>query len=148
MSLQINHAQRQAFREIFKLATSDGKSDGKLDKEGLDKIFQHIDYKCSEKQLEEFHQKLFSKKDAIEFTEFMNIFKLKMSDYTGQDVQNAFKLLARDDDKYIPQSLIKDILVKNGMTEVEVVFICNQLGPYTDQNGNVNYQDFLQSLSL
>ena len=86
MSLQINHAQRQAFREIFKLATSDGKSDGKLDKEGLDKIFQHIDYKCSEKQLEEFHQKLFSKKDAIEFTEFMNIFKLKMSDYTGQDV--------------------------------------------------------------
>ena len=43
----------------------------------------------------------------------MKIFNLKLTDYTFNDVSNAFKLLAKDDDKYIPLEKIKKILAKN-----------------------------------
>jgi Ca2+-binding EF-hand superfamily protein len=46
--------------------------------------------------------KIFNKKEQIVFDEFMKIFNLKLVDYTLNDVRNAFKLLAKDDDKYIP----------------------------------------------
>lgn len=60
-------------------------------------------------------QKIFSKKELIGFEEFLKIFNLKLTDYTFNDVRNAFKLLAKDDDKYINLDKIKKILGKNGL---------------------------------
>jgi len=145
MSLAISHSQKQAFREIYKLVAGESQ---KLDKEGLNQIFKLIDYQVSEKQLQDFHQKLFNKKDTIDFNEFMKIFSLKMNDYTATDVRNAFKLIAKDDDQLIPLSKIKDIMQKNGMSEMEILFLTNQLMAHTDSDGNLKYQEFLQSLNI
>ena len=41
------------------------------------------------------------------------------------DVKNAFKLLAREDDKYIKLDEIKSILAENGMTDLEIIFLTN-----------------------
>jgi Ca2+-binding EF-hand superfamily protein len=59
--------------------------------------------------------KIFNKKDLIGFEDFLKIFNLKLTDYTFNDVSNAFKLLAKDDDKYIGIEKIKKILSKNGL---------------------------------
>lgn len=59
--------------------------------------------------------KIFNKKDLIGFDEFLKIFNLKLTDYTFNDVTNAFKLLAKDDDKYISLEKVKKILSKNGL---------------------------------
>ena len=68
-------------------------------------------------------EKIFNKKELINFEEFLKIFNLKLTDYTFQDVTNAFKLLAKDDDKYIPLSKIKKILSKNGLEDKEIDFL-------------------------
>lgn len=57
-----------------------------------------IDYQISEEQFSEMVAKIFNKKEQIVFDEFMKIFNLKLVDYTLNDVRNAFKLLAKDDD--------------------------------------------------
>ena len=77
----------------------------------------------------------------------MKIFNLKLQDYTFNDVSNAFKLLAKDDDKFIPLEKIKKILSKNGLAEKEIEFLIHQLEPFTDGQKRVNYKDFLNSLS-
>ena len=143
MRLQINSAQKIAFREIFNLVAKDGK----IDKDGFEEIFKLIDYKLTEKQLAEFHSKLFKQKDTITFDDFLKIFNLKMADYTSIDVKNAFKLLAKDDDKYISLESIKEILKKNNMSEMDIHFITTQLLAFTE-NGKVNYDQFLKNLSI
>jgi hypothetical protein len=71
-----------------------------------------------------------------------------MTDYSMNDVRNAFKLLAKDDDRYknyylanryIPLDKIKKILSKNGVSEEEVDFLTHQLDPFTDTMKRVNY---------
>lgn len=143
MKLHITPSQKVAFREIFNLVAKDGK----IDKDGFEEIFKLIDYKLTEKQLSEFHTKIFKNKDTIYFEDFLKIFDLKMTDYTPVDVKNAFKLLAKDDDKYIILETIKDILKKNNMSDMDIHFITNQLLAFTE-NGKVNYDLFLKNLSL
>ena len=76
--------------------------------------------------------KIFNKKDLIGFDEFLKIFNLKLTDYTFNDVTNAFKLLAKDDDKYISLEKVKKILSKNGLAQKEIEFLIHQLEPFTD----------------
>jgi len=145
MRLQITNNQKVAFREIYNLITKE--TEGKLDKKGFEDIFKLIDYKLTEKQLAEFHSRLFKNKETILFEDFLKIFNLKMTDYTSVDVKNAFKLLAKDDDKYISLEVIKEILKKNNMTDMEIHFITTQLVTFTE-NGKVNYDAFLKNLSI
>ena len=81
------------------------------------------------------------------FDDFLKIFNLKMADYTSIDVKNAFKLLAKDDDKHISLESIKEILKKNNMSKMDVHFITTQLLAFTE-NGKVNYDQFLKNLSI
>jgi len=53
----------------------------------------------------------------------MKIFNLRLTDYSFNDVTNAFKLLAKDDDRYIPLEKIKKILIKNSVPEKEIEFL-------------------------
>lgn len=91
--------------------------------------------------------KIFNKKELIGFDEFLKIFNLKLTDYTFNDVSNAFKLLAKDDDKFLSIEKVKKILAKNGLGVKEIEFLTHQLEPFTDAQKRVNYKDFLNSLS-
>lgn len=144
MSLQIKGLHQQAFREIFGLVAKDGK----MDKNGLSELFRIIDYNINEDQFNDMVTKLFFKKETINFDEFMKIFQLKLPDYTTNDVKNAFRLLAKDDDKFIPAVKIKKILDKHGLSDVEIQFLMRQLDKFTDGQGRVDYTEFLKSLSI
>ncbi|CAD8144616.1 unnamed protein product [Paramecium octaurelia] len=96
MSLEVKNAHRQAFKEIFSMKAVEGK----LDKKGLADLFIMIDYKIPQEQFDEMVQRIFGKKEQIGFEEFLKIFNLKLTDYTFNDVRNAFKLLAKDDDRH------------------------------------------------
>ena len=67
--------------------------------------------------------RIFAKKEQIGFEDFLKIFNLKLNDYTFNDVKNAFKLLAKDDDRYIPLEKIKKVLTKNNLPASEVEFL-------------------------
>lgn len=78
----------------------------------------------------------------------MKVFDLKLQDYTPVDVRNAFRLIAKDDDKYLKMTKIKKILDKHGLSDVEIEFLTRQLQPFLESGGKVNYQAFLQSLNI
>ena len=148
MSLEIKSLHKTAFREIFYLITG---KEGRMDKNGLSELFRIIDYNINEDQFNDMVTKLFFKKETINFEEFMKIFQLKLPDYTTVDVKNAFRLLAKDDDNYIPYGKIEKILDKHGLSDVEIQFLMRQLEKYTDgQSGKkrVNYNEFLKSLGI
>ena len=146
MSLEIKTAHQGPFKEIFNLiAKKDGT--GKMDRAKLAELFQTIDYKLTEEQFNEMANTLFQKKDQVQFDDFLKIFNLKLTEYSVVDVRNAFRLIAKDDDKYIPMEKIKKILEKQGMSEVEILFLTRQLEPYSE-GGKINYGDFLKNLSI
>lgn len=145
MSLEIKDLHKQAFREIFNLVAE---KDGRMNKNGLSELFRIIDYNISEDQFNDMVGKLFIKKETINFEEFMKIFTLKLPDYTTTDVKNAFRLLAKDDDNYIPAAKIKKILDKHGLSDVEIQFLMRQMERFTDGQGRVNYNEFLKSLTI
>ena len=66
---------------------------GRIDKEGLDKIFEMIGYKVSADQMNEIKKTLFDKKTHIEFKKFLELFKLQLNDLTKEDIKCAFKVL-------------------------------------------------------
>lgn len=156
MSLIVNQVHRTAFEEIFNLIANKKefwpqeaeKSDNKINVKGLKELFKLIDYKTTEEQFADIQQQLFSKKKRITFEDFLQIFNLKLEDYTITDVKNAFRLLAGEDDNLISLKKIKDILEKNGLSDMDIIFLTNQLMQHTDGNNMVKYQEFLSSLSI
>lgn len=145
MSLEIKPLHKSAFQEIFILVAG---KDQPLTKTGLAELFRIIDYNINEDQFNDMVKKLFVKKETINFEEFMKIFQLKLPDYTPVDVKNAFRLLAKDDDNFIPAAKIKKILDKHGLSDVEIQFLMRQLDKFTDTHQRVNYNEFLKSLSM
>ena len=63
---KISEMDKKYFREIFNLHAKDDK----IDYEGLQKIFEMVDFKPNEKQNEEF-KAMFVKKPEIGFNEFL-----------------------------------------------------------------------------
>jgi hypothetical protein len=59
----------------------------------------------------------------IGFDEFLKIFNIKFADYEFKDVCNAFKLLAKDDDKWLPLDKIKKILSKKKTTNIVIIIL-------------------------
>ena len=63
---KISEMDKKYFREIFNLHAKDDK----IDYEGLQKIFEMVDFKPNEKQDEEF-KAMFVKKPEIGFSDFL-----------------------------------------------------------------------------
>ena len=69
---KINEMDKKYFREIFQLHAKDEK----ITYQGLQDIFEMVDFKPNDKQNEEFQQ-MFAKKPEIGFADFLQIFSLK-----------------------------------------------------------------------
>ena len=61
-----------------------------------------IGYELSPEELTEIQNMLFHNRELISFTNFLDLFKLRLNDLTKDDIKSAFKVLARDNDEYIP----------------------------------------------
>jgi Ca2+-binding EF-hand superfamily protein len=99
MSLKLNDKNRETIRQVFNLKAN---KDGRLDKEALAEIFEMIGYELSPEELTEIQNMLFEKRETIGFRDFLDLFKLRLNDLTKDDIKSAFKVLARDNDEYIP----------------------------------------------
>ena len=94
----------------------------------------------TERQFDEICGHSFVKKDNISVEEFLKTLFIKSTDYSFSDIQNAFKLLAKDNATHLKLSKIRKILEKSNLTEMEIVFLTNQLSSYTNSEGKVNYK--------
>ena len=141
----ISAMDRKYFRDIFQLHASP--ETDKITYEKLQEIFVMVDFKPNEKQNEEF-KAMFAKKAEIGFNEFMQIFSLKSNNqYDQVDVKNAFRLLSKEYDRpgYIKLDRVKEILAEMGLADVDIIQLTNQLSNLCDDNGMLNFEEFISS---
>ena len=64
------------------------------------------------------------------------------------DIKNAFKLLAGEEDEFIPLELLYEIYRRAGIEKERVDDLLIVLGDFVDRKGGVfNYREFLSQLS-
>ena len=118
----MNNVENQYFREIFALKSCDANKQ-KLNRDGLNAIFEMVGFMPNDKQTQEFDE-IFKKNPEITFTQFKQIFSLhNTSQFNSVDVKNAFSLLSREYDNpgHIKIDRLKEILSEMGITDLEIV---------------------------
>lgn len=144
MALSISDGNRDTLKRIYNIYAKDEL----LSKKGLEEIFKMIDFKVTPEQWKDIVDNVFQKRDHINFEGFMRLFNIKIPDVTNVDIKNAFRLIAKDDDRYIPMETIKQILNEGGLKENDVLFIINQISQFTDKSNRVDYVAFLKHFSI
>lgn len=56
---------------------------------------------------------IFGDNQKVNFEEFMNGFKVNDSEFDFREIRNAFRLIAGDDDKYIPLKRVVQMFKKS-----------------------------------
>ena len=145
---RMNNVENQYFREIFALKSVEGSNKQKLNRDGLNAIFEMVGFVPNDKQNQEFDE-IFKKTAEINFTQFKSIFSLhNTSQFNAIDVKNAFALLSREYEKpgEIKIDRLKEILSEMGITDLEIVQLTTQLHGFVDQKtGYFQYKAFVDS---
>lgn len=77
----------------------------------------------------------------------MQLFIIKTNDFSIVDIKNALKLLAGDDDMYIPVEKLKKMLQTEGQSDERIRDTIKLLGAFIDNSQRFNYKEFLKSLN-
>ena len=91
--------------------------DGKINKKDLEDIFERVGYFVSHQHFTELCQKIFDIYSQVNFEQFMEAFKVTNSEFDLRDIKNAFRLIAGDDDRFIPVEKIIEMFKKNDVQE-------------------------------
>ena len=143
--LRLTDTNKETIRQVFDLHAKDGR----LDRDGQEEIFKMIGYNITQEQLETTKSELFQKKELISFDNFCHLFRLQLNDFQQNDIKAAFRVQAKDDDKYIELTLIKKIIEENsGLNESDAFFLINQIMQYCEEGNNVNYVNLLASFDI
>lgn len=146
MSLKLSETNRDTIRQVYNLHAT---PDGRLDKQTLGDLFNTIGYITSMDELEEIKEFLFLGKSSITFEQFLKFFTLGLSSSQTRDIRQAYRILGKDDDKYIPADTLKKLIEENShLSDHDICFIINQMMVYSDKQGLINYDDFLRNFRI
>ncbi len=137
-------AQRQAFLEVFNLHAKDGR----ITQTELKAMFERVGYFISEEHFKDICLKAFEFKEAVTFEEFMDVFRVRDSPHSLLDIKNAFRLLAGEEDEFLPLEVIYEIFRKAGVERERVDDLMVVLSDFVDEKKKVFcYKQFLDNLS-
>lgn len=78
----------------------------------------------------------------------MDIFRIRDSPHNLRDIKNAFRLLAGEEDEFLPLDLVYQIFRKAGVEKERVDDLMTVLAEYVDLSKRVfNYKQFLEQLT-
>ena len=83
-------------------------------------MFGRIGYYIYESHFNDICAKAFEFKDEITFEEFMEIFRIKEAPHDLRDIKNAFRLIAGEEDTFIPLDNIYEIFRKSGVEKERI----------------------------
>ena len=140
---QLKTAQRQAFLEVFNMHAKDGR----VGPEELKAIFDRVGYFISADHFSDICEKTFEYRERVSFEEFMEVFRIRDSPYNLVDIRNAFRLLAGEEDEFLPLDLFYEIFRKSGVERERVDDLMIVLGDFVDEKGKrFRYRQFLEQL--
>ena len=141
MSLYLSNLNRITIKNVFMIHQNPNE---KIDKEGFDNILAMIDFHLNPKEKEKLVKSVFKYKTEINFEQFLKIFDLDLEEYTPVDVKNAFRLLAKDSDKFVDMKEMEEIVNDMELEPSERKFLLNNLMQYQNRDGQFNYQELLK----
>ncbi len=78
----------------------------------------------------------------------MDVFRIRDSPHNLRDIKNAFRLLAGEQDEFLPLDLVYEIFRKAGVEKQRVDDLMTVLAEYVDLPKRVfNYKQFLEQLA-
>ena len=78
----------------------------------------------------------------------MDLFRVREAPHSLVDIKNAFKLLAGEEDEFIPLELLYEIYRKAGVEKERVDDMCLILSDFIDKKTKTfNYREFLSQLT-
>lgn len=148
MEEQLSPEQVAEFKEAFSKFDKDG--DGSINTQELGTVMQALGKDLSEAELKEFISKVDTDADGvISFPEFLEEMVRGMKAWgKKQDLQEAFRVFDVDRNGYISVDELKQVMAKLGEELSQEVLEAMIHEADVDQDGQVNYEEFVRILSL
>lgn len=147
MEEQLSPEQVAEFKEAFSKFDKDG--NGSINTQELGAVMQALGKDLSEAELKEFISKVDTDADGvISFPEFLEEMVRGMKAWgKKQDLQEAFRVFDVDSNGYISVDELKQVMAKLGEELSQEVLEAMIHEADVDQDGQVNYEEFVRILS-
>lgn len=147
MEEQLSPEQVAEFKEAFSKFDKDG--NGSINTQELGAVMQALGKDLSEAELKEFISKVDTDADGvISFPEFLEEMVRRMKAWRKkQDLQEAFRVFDVDRNGYISVDELKQVMAKLGEELSQEVLEAMIHEADVDQDGQVNYEEFVRILS-
>lgn len=147
MEEQLSPEQVAEFKEAFSKFDKDG--NGSINTQELGAVMQALGKDLSEAELKEFISKVDTDADGvISFPEFLEEMVRGMKAWgKKQDLQEAFRVFDVDGNGYISVDELKQVMAKLGEELSQEVLEAMIHEADVDQDGQVNYEEFVRILS-
>ncbi|KAK2497698.1 hypothetical protein MC885_012308 [Smutsia gigantea] len=148
MVQQLSQEQVAEFKEAFSKFDKDG--DGTITTQELGAVMQALGKDLPEAELKEIIGKVDTDADGvISFPEFLEEMVRRMRAWRKkQDLQEVFRVFDVDGNGYISVDELKQVMAKLGEELSQEVLEAMIHEADVDQDGQVNYEEFVRILSL
>ncbi|ESO95633.1 hypothetical protein LOTGIDRAFT_227222 [Lottia gigantea] len=146
-SKQEEEEKIKVWKEVFDLF--DANKDGYISTDELGVVLRGLDLNPTEKEIKEIATQLDKNKNGkIEFSEFVALMKNKQRSREEEkdDMIRAFRIVDRDDNKYIDKFELKRLMTKFGevLSEEEVDLMIKVAD--LNRDGKIDYNEFVKFL--
>ncbi|CAG9325050.1 unnamed protein product [Blepharisma stoltei] len=133
---------RAHYRDIFNLFAVQGK----ITRDKLEEMFQRVRLNPSPEEMEKYIQLVFENRNYATFDDFLKLFKMRCvsHEYTSEEIFKGFLLLS-DNERRLHISKIEELIKEQVKDYRERQFLMEHMSHFTDENGWVNYQEFVNS---
>ncbi|XP_045320287.1 calmodulin-like [Leopardus geoffroyi] len=147
MAEQLSKEQVAEFKEAFDRVDKDG--DGKIDVQELGAVMQAVGKNPSEAELKQLISRVDTDGDGhISFDEFLaEMAKIMKASGSEAEMREVFRAFDLDGDGHISVNELKQAMAKLGENPSQEELDAMIQGADVDQDGQVNYEEFVRILS-
>ena len=130
------------YRDIFNLFAKQGK----ITKDKLQEMFQLVQLYPSPEEMEKYMNIVFENRTQATLEDFLNLFKMRCvnQEYTSEEIKKGFILLS-DAERKLHISRVEELIKSHVSDPREQEFLIDHMRHFTDENGNVDYDEFISS---
>ena len=130
------------YRKVFDFFAKQNK----IKKEDLESIFKLVELNPTQEEMDKYTQLVFDYRNYASFQDFLQLFRLKCDtqEYSREEILKGLLLLC-DSEKKLQVSRVQEIIQAQVKDEEERRFLLSHIHHFTDSEGFVDYQAFVES---
>jgi Ca2+-binding EF-hand superfamily protein len=130
------------YRDIFNYFAKQGK----ITKDKLEEMFRLVQLYPSPEEMEKYMNIVFENRSQASLDDFLRLFKMRCvsQEYTSEEIKKGFILLS-DSERKLSIARVEELIKSHVSDPREQEFLIDHMRHFTDESGNVNYNDFISS---